>query len=75
MTEVGKKKFLSNVTNAFTHSIIPGLQKSEFVRASISEGVEESMEEAVVDVAKAFTEGLNALGFKVTDSNKKLNFG
>ena len=30
---------------------------------------------AVADAAKAFTEGLNALGFKVTDSNKKLNFG
>ena len=75
LTETGKKKFLSSVTNAFTHSIIPGLQKSEFVRASISEGVEETMEEAVADIAKAFTEGLNALGFNVTESNKNLNFG
>jgi hypothetical protein len=75
MTEVGKKKFLSKVTDAFTHSIIPGLQKSEFVRASISEGVEETMEELVADTAKAFTEGLNALGIKVTDPGKKLNFG
>jgi hypothetical protein len=75
LTETGKKKFLSKVTDAFTHSIIPGLQKSEFIRASISEGVEESMEEAVSDIAKAFTEGLNALGFKVTDTNKNLTFG
>jgi len=75
LTETGKKKFLSSVTDAFTHSIIPGLQKSEFVRASISEGVEETMEEAVADIAKAFTEGLNALGFNVTESNKNLNFG
>ena len=32
------------------------------------------MEEAVADIAKAFTEGLNALGFNVTESNKNLNF-
>lgn len=74
-TEVGKKKFLSKVTNAFTHSIIPGLQKSEFVRASISEGVEETMEEAIADISKAFTEGLNAIGIRVTKPNTELNFG
>ena len=74
-TEVGKKKFLSKVTSAFTHSIIPGLQKSEFVRASISEGVEETMEEAIADISKAFTEGLNAIGVRVTKPNSELNFG
>ena len=74
-TETGKKKFLSSVTNAFTKSIIPGLQKSEFIRASISEGVEETMEEAVSDISKVFTEGLNAIGIKVTKPNTELNFG
>jgi hypothetical protein len=75
LTETGKKKFLSKVTGLFTSSIIPGLQKSEFIRASISEGVEETMEEAVSDISKVFTEGLNAIGLKVTKSNKDLNFG
>lgn len=75
VTEEGTKKFLSKVTGLFKESIIPGLQKSEFVRASISEGVEETMEEAVSDISKAFTEGLNAIGIKVTKSNSDLNFG
>lgn len=74
LTETGKKKFLSKVSDAFKHSIIPGLQKSEFVRASVAEGVEETMEEAVADISKAFTEGLNAIGLKVTDPNKNLQF-
>lgn len=75
LTETGKKKFLSKVTGLFTNSIIPGLQKSEFIRASISEGVEETMEEAVSDISKVFTEGLNAIGLTVTKPNKNLNFG
>jgi hypothetical protein len=50
------------------------LQKSEFIRASVAEGVEETMEEAVADISKAFTEGLNAIGLKVTDPNKSLQF-
>lgn len=69
------KKLLSKITGLFTKQLIPGLSKSEFVRASVTEGVEEVMEEAVSDFSKAFTEGLNAIGLNVTEDNKDLNFG
>jgi hypothetical protein len=41
----------------------------------LREGLEEMMEESVSDISKGLTEGLNALGFKVTSPNKNLDFG
>ena len=72
--EEANKKLLSRLTGLFTKQLIPGLSKSEFIRASVAEGVEETMEEAVLDLSKAFTEGLNAVGVKVTE-DENLNFG
>ena len=72
--EEANRKLLSKLTGLFTKQLIPGLSKSEFIRASVAEGVEETMEEAVLDLSKAFTEGLNAIGIDVTE-NKDLNFG
>lgn len=73
--EEANKKLVDRFINLFTKQLIPGLSKSEFTRASVAEGVEETMEEAVLDISKAFTEGINALGFNVTTDNEDLNFG
>ena len=73
--EEANKKLVSRFVDLFTKQLIPGLSKSEFTRASFAEGVEETMEEAVLDLSKAFTEGINALGFNVTTDNENLNFG
>lgn len=48
---------------------------TDYGGAMLREGLEEMMEESVSDISKGLTEGLNALGFKVTSPNKNLDFG
>ena len=46
-----------------------------FANHALNEGIEETMEEGVIDVIKGIAEGAEALGFKVTDDeHEKLDF-
>lgn len=63
--------FYQNVLlKSITQKGLPGL-----AARGLSEAVEETMEEVTTDLVKVFTEGLNALGFKVTEPEKSLDFG
>lgn len=48
---------------------------TDYGGAMLREGLEEMMEESVSDISKGITEGFKALGFKVTEPNKTLDFG
>lgn len=61
--------------NRFKDNYGKVLNNSTFVARSVNEGIEEVLEEAVVDLTKAITSAGNALGLKVTEDNKTLNFG
>lgn len=67
------KEAVGKLSKWFTGKI--GSKLQDYKGAMLREGIEEMMEESVLDVSKGIVEGFNALGVKVTDSNKKLNFG
>lgn len=67
--------FINTLTRFYHNRLVPGLTKSEFINRSISEGVEEVMEEATSDAIKGFTSAFNALGVPVTEPKKELDFG
>ena len=61
--------------NVYTNHLKGALSKQTFVASSINEGLEEVMEEGVADITKAFAKGAEALGIKVSEPGKNLNFG
>ena len=52
-----------------------GVEPEEYLAAMLREGVEEVAEEAISDVTKATTLALEALGVKMNDTGKKLDYG
>ena len=75
--------FLQRVTQKFSKTGLEEFKdgtkrfvtQNSFWRSAINESLEETSEEAVADIMKGLTAGLNALGFNVTEDNKALDFG
>ena len=72
---VAKKGMFNWMKNVYTNHLKGALSKQTFVASSINEGLEEVMEEGVADITKAFAKGAEALGIKVSEPGKSLNFG
>lgn len=75
LTKKGSLNFLNKLTNFYTNTMVAGIAKGGVPARMLSEGIEETMEEATTDLIKASTHVLNALGIKVTEDGKELNFG
>lgn len=75
LTKKGSLNFLNKLTNFYTNTMVAGLQKGGIPARMLSEGIEETMEEATTDLIKASTHVLKALGVKVTENNGELDFG
>lgn len=73
-TVSGNKKLLSKMIGWFRDDLEPSLMKTEFVKHSIAEGVEEVMEEVTFDVTKGVTEALNSIGVPVSQVNENFGF-
>ena len=75
----GLKKFTNKVPkgNAYpTTGEKVNLTLHAYANHAMNEGLEEFMEEGVIDIVKGISEGAEALGLKVTDKDhEKLNFG
>ena len=72
-TQEGSKKVFRIFSKEFYKNIGKALNKSEFVARSLSEGVEEVMEEVTSDLSKVLTLGLESIGVPVGE--RKLDFG
>ena len=46
-----------------------------YANRAFNEGVEETMEEVALDAIKGITAALDAMGVKVTEDDKTLDFG
>jgi len=55
--------------------VFKGVEPEEYLSAMLREGVEEVAEEAIMDVTKATTLALEALGIKMNDTGQKLDYG
>ena len=75
LTKKGSLNFLNKLTNFYTNTMVAGIAKGGVPARMLSEGIEETMEEATTDLIKASTHVLNALGVKVTEDGKELDFG
>ena len=75
LTKKGSLNFLNKLTNFYTNTMVAGLQKGGVPARMLSEGIEETMEEATTDLIKASTHVLKALGVKVTENNEERRNG
>lgn len=75
LTKKGSLNFLNKLTNFYTNTMVAGIAKGGMPARMLSEGIEETMEEATADLIKASTHVLNALGVNVTENNGELDFG
>lgn len=67
--------FYTKLKTKYSKRFVEGLTSSDFINRSLAEGIEEMMEETVVDLTKVTNMGLDALGMKVTEEGKDLDFG
>lgn len=64
------KNLLKKMVGYFTDDLEPALMKSEFVKHSVAEGVEEVMEEMVFDINKGLNQALSSLGVPMYQNNE-----
>ena len=64
------KNLLKKMVGYFTDDLEPALMKTEFVKHSVAEGVEEVMEEMVFDINKGLNQALSSLGVPMYQNNE-----
>lgn len=75
LTKKGSLNFLNKLTDFYTNTMVAGVQKGGLPARMLSEGIEETIEEATADLTKVATHVLDALGVNVTEKGSELDFG
>lgn len=75
VTKKENLRFLGKLVDFYHNTMVPSVVKGGLPARMMSEATEEVMEEVVTDAWKAAAKGLEAIGIKVSDEDKRLDFG